>query len=200
MSLTLDPSMLPGDRSAFLHVNAWARDSTWLHGATTAYAQYGVVLFAGLLLAGYLLARRAGSRERVAASLWAPLAALLAVALNQPIAHGVAEPRPFTVYPDALVLAHRSADASFASDHATMAGAVGVALLLVSRRIGLLASGAAVLMAMARVYVGVHFPVDVVAGLLLGGLTAGGGWLLGRGVLLGVLDRLARSPLRGLVG
>ena len=124
MLLTIDPSTVGPDRSWFLDLNRWARHSGWLHEPIKLYAKYGVVLFALLLIIGYLLARRTGRLEAVAASLWAPLGVLLAVAINQPIASAVNERRPFTVFPHALVLVHRSTDASFASDHAVMAGAV----------------------------------------------------------------------------
>ena len=197
MQHTSDPSRLLDDRQWFLDVNSWARHTSALHGVVTAYAKYGVVLFALLLLAGYLVGRGNG---RVAAALWAPLATLAAVAINQPIARGIGEPRPFSVFPHALVLVHRSADASFASDHATMAGAVAVGLFLVSRALGVVATVAAIAMAVARVYVGVHFPVDVVAGLVLGGAIAGLGWLLARPVLTRLVGALGRSRLRILTG
>ena len=51
-------------------------------------------------------------------------------------------------------------------------------LLLVSRRLGAVAAVAAVLMAAVRVYVGAHYPLDVVAGLALGAVVSGLGWLL----------------------
>ena len=73
-------------------------------------------------------------------SLLAGAAVLLAVAINQPTVHAVNEPRPYTRLPHALVLVHRSVDASFPSDHATMAGAAAVGLLLVHRRLGLVSS------------------------------------------------------------
>jgi undecaprenyl-diphosphatase len=194
-----DPSTIADDRGLFLAINEWAQDTPWLHEPLRLYAGYGVVLFAGLLVAGYLLARRNGDQRALAASLWAGAATLLAVAINQPIARDVGEPRPFTVYPHALLLAHRSVDPSFASDHATMAGAVAAGLLLVSVRLGLVAVAAAALMAFARVYVGAHFPVDVLAGLALGGAVAGIGWLLLQKPLQALVGWAAHSRLRVLV-
>src|SRR3954451_6409325 len=192
----MDPSRFDDDRSLFSSINEWARDTPWLHGFLTAYAKYGVVLFAALLLVGYVVAWRRRSAPALAASIWAGAATLLAVAVNQPIASGVGEPRPFTVFPHALVLVHRSTDPSFASDHATMAGAVAVGLFFVSRRLGTIAAVAAVLMAFARVYVGAHFPVDVLAGLALVGVVSGIGWLLLRRPLTAAVQALGRTPLR----
>jgi undecaprenyl-diphosphatase len=179
-------------------VNDIARATPWLHPAAWAFAQFGVVLFAGLLVCGAWLARR-GPARTVAAALWAPLAVLLAVAVNQPLGRLVAAPRPYAVHPDLLVLVGRSADPSFPSDHAVMAGAVAAGLLLVHRRLGLVAALAAVLMAATRVYVGAHFPSDVVAGLVLGAGVSVVGWaLLGR-LLAEVVVVARRGPLRWLL-
>lgn len=51
------------DDRLLLDVNTFARDTGWLHGAVAAYANYGIVLFALLLLAGLVVARR-GSPAR----------------------------------------------------------------------------------------------------------------------------------------
>jgi undecaprenyl-diphosphatase len=161
----------------FLRVNDLARASAWLHAPAVAYAKYGLVVFAALLLIGVWQSRRSADRQ-LAAAIWAGLATLLAVAVNQPAAALVAEARPYAAHPSALVLVDRTTDWSFPSDHSVMAGAATVGLLLVSRRLGAVAAAAAVLMAATRVYVGAHYPHDVIAGLVLGGLVAGVGWLL----------------------
>ena len=67
------------------------------------------------------------------------------MALNQPVGHLFAEARPYAAHPGLLRLADPTSDFSFPSDHAVMAGAVAAGLLLVSRRLGLVAAAAAVL-------------------------------------------------------
>ena len=80
-----------------------------------------------------------------------------------------------------------------------MAGAAAAGLFLVSRRLGLLALVAALVMAFARVYVGVHFPVDVVAGLALVAVVTVAGWFVVRPLLIRLLAALGRTRLRPLV-
>jgi membrane-associated phospholipid phosphatase len=180
-------------------VNAFARATPWLHGPMRAFAEYGVALFAVLLLLSWWSARGEGLMRRVAASLWAPLGVLVALALNQVLVARFAEARPFTVLPHALVLVSRSSDYSFPSDHAVMAGAAAAGILLVHRRLGLVTAGLAVLMAFTRVYVGAHFPLDVVVGLAVGALVVVAGWLALGGLLTSWVVLLARTPARPLL-
>lgn len=181
------------NENLFASINDFARATPWLQGVVTAYATYGVVLFGALILLALWRARHA-PHARLAAAAWAGVATLLAVALNQPIVSLVAERRPFMVHPDALVLVARSTDWSFPSDHSVMAGACAVGLLIAARRLGVIAAVAAVLMAAARVYVGAHYPQDVVAGLLFGALVAGLGWYALRVPLTLLTARLRRVP------
>lgn len=53
-----------------------------------------------------------------------------------------------------------------------MAGALAVTTLLLSRRLGLIALPLAALAAFSRVFVGLHYPHDVLAGVLFGALVA----------------------------
>ncbi|GAB3669194.1 hypothetical protein GCM10027596_41110 [Nocardioides korecus] len=83
----------------FRLVNALTRDTPWLHAPATAFAKYGVILFAGLLAASWLLARRDGPLPRVAAALWAPIGALIALGLNRPWGRRSPSPARTPCYP-----------------------------------------------------------------------------------------------------
>jgi len=174
-------------------VNDLARHTGWLHGAILGYATYGLVLFAGLMMAA-LLIRRTGGDRGLAAAGWSALATLIAVGLNQPLVAAFGEPRPYTAHHGLLVLASRSSDGSFPSDHAVMAGAAAAGLWLASRALGAIAAAAAVLMAFSRVYIAAHYPWDVVAGLAFGALVAVVGWFLLRRPLVAVTAWLRRQP------
>ncbi len=182
---------MDANTSLFLTVNGFARSTPWLHGP--------LVLFAGLLIVGWWIARRDGEPAKVAAAVWAPLGTLLAVAVNQPIAAWVNESRPYAALPGILVLATPTADPAFPSDHAVMAGAVTAGLFLVNRRLGWVAAALAVLMVFSRVYIAAHYPLDVAVGLLLGAAVTLAGWAVLRRVLVRVVDEVRASRLRPLV-
>jgi undecaprenyl-diphosphatase len=182
------------DDRLLLAINHLSGGTPWLHSAMVDYTTYAVVLFGVLLLAGLVLARGASDR-RLAAIGWAGLAVPLAVALNPPIGRAVGEARPYVSHPHLIVLVQRTSDFSFPSDHAVMAGAVTAGLLLVSWRLGALAGALAALLAFSRVYVGAHYPWDVVVGLALGVGVTTSGWFLLRRPLTAVSHWLRRRPL-----
>jgi undecaprenyl-diphosphatase len=200
MSTTVVTASGPFDnRHDFLVINDWARDTSWLHGFMTFFASQGIWLFAAFVVAGWWLARCSCQPRRMATALWVPVATVVALLINQPLVSSVQERRPFVELRNILVLSKHTADYGFPSDHATMAGAIAAGILLVSWRLGIFAVLAALLMAFARVYVGVHWPRDVVAGLLLGATIAVVGYALLVPLMTRLVERLSLTRLRPLL-
>ncbi|WBB65545.1 phosphatase PAP2 family protein [Micromonospora sp. WMMD812] len=130
-----------------------------------------IVLLGALLVAAALTRLRGGPRNR-ALALVAPVPVLLAYGCSESLKSVVDEERPCRTATEAIIAGAcpPPGDWSFPSNHATIAGALAVATLLVSHRIGLVAVPVAVLAAFSRTFVGVHYPHDVAAGALLGAL------------------------------
>lgn len=188
------------DRALYKIVNRFADHTAWAHGLIRFYAKDGIALLAVLLLVGWWLARTSTTPvAKVSAAVWAGVGALLALAINQPIGAVIDRARPYNAIPNMHLLVDKTADFSFASDHATIAGAVAAGLWLVNRRLGIVATIAAFVMAFARVYVGAHYPGDVVGGLILGAVVVIGLHKFAAMALRPLATALAASALRALV-
>ena len=187
------------DSSLFRWINRLANRAGWAHGFFTAYAKYGIVLFAVLLIVAYLDGRRHDDLRAVAGRVWAGGAALVALGIGQLIGGAIDRARPYEAMTGVHLLVDKTTDFSFASDHATIAGAVAAGLWLVNRPLGTMATIAAVAMAFARVYVGAHYPGDVLGGLVLGAVVVVGLYKLAMIGLGPIATALARSPLRTLI-
>jgi membrane-associated phospholipid phosphatase len=186
------------DLRIFHAINDFARDTPWLQPLLAAYANDGVLLFIALLLTGWWLARKSTDPTAMVAAMWTPFGVLAALLVYDPIAVSVNETRPCNALRDIVVL-HCNTDGGFPSIHAVIAAAVTAGLWLVDRRLGIAAALAAVLMAFARVYVGAHYPRDVLAGLVLGGVVSLAGYILLRPVLRRILAFVGGTRLRFLV-
>lgn len=77
-------------------------------------------------------------------------------------------PRPFEVVEGIRVLRIHGLGESFPSGHTAIAAALAGAIKPYHHRAGLLLILFALLVGLSRVYLGVHFPVDVIAGFLIG--------------------------------
>jgi membrane-associated phospholipid phosphatase len=80
--------------------------------------------------------------------------------------------RPPLVYPEPKALVHVPHSGSFPSGHAAMAFACATVLAWWDPRLAVPAFVLAAAIAWSRVYVGVHWPLDVLGGAVLGVLVA----------------------------
>ena len=130
--------------------------------------QFAIVL-AGLVALTFLIPFAHRRRQRRSGAVLGTVSAGLALLVNQPISHLVDRGRPYLAHPHhAHLLIARSHDASFPSDHATGAFALAFGVWLYDRAIGSMLLVLAAIISFARVYVGTHYPGDVVAGAAIG--------------------------------
>ena len=85
-------------------------------------------------------------------------------------------PRPFVSHAVNLLIAHDN-EGSFPSGHVAFFFALAMAVYFYNRRAGQWLFAAAILISVARVFAGVHYPSDILAGALVGMLA---GWLVWR--------------------
>ncbi|MFG3280651.1 phosphatase PAP2 family protein [Streptomyces sp. NPDC048111] len=161
------------DGGLYGDITDFARHTPWLNGPVSAYTSYGVALFAVFMLAGWWLARRKDASV-MAAALATPVAVVLAYVVNDAVKSVFTEPRPCRALPHDFLIEKCPPldDYAFPSNHSTVVAAAAVALFLVDRRLGAVAAVAALLMGASRVYVGAHYPHDVLVAFATGAVVA----------------------------
>jgi undecaprenyl-diphosphatase len=119
-------------------------------------------------------------------------ATLAADGLSYVLRQWIGRDRPPLVYPDPRPLVHLPHSGAFPSGHAASAFAAATVIAWASRRLAIPAYLLATLVAWSRVYVGVHWPLDVIGGAVLGTLVA-----IALLKLSAVRPQLLRAPREG---
>ncbi|OGI60421.1 hypothetical protein A2641_00115 [Candidatus Nomurabacteria bacterium RIFCSPHIGHO2_01_FULL_37_25] len=103
------------------------------------------------------------------------LSAFFSGVLAQVLAYGLKiffhTSRPFLDLPNVSALFHETGFA-FPSGHATFFAALSVSLFFTHKKVGYIFMFFALLIGLARIIAGVHFPVDILGGFILGAFTA----------------------------
>ena len=143
----------------------------WLGSLFSAIEAASIPFMVAATLSLWLLARPARGRKWKLAAASAVGAAAAALLVNQVVHSLWDRPRPYEDH----VVGHPwagSTDPSFPSDHASASIAIAVAVFMFDRVVGSLFLAAAGLIAVGRVFVGAHYPADVLAGVVVGAASA----------------------------
>lgn len=149
------------NQTLFLMIDATPSTPSALIGVARFIADYAIYLVPLSLLAMWL----SGDARRRETALHACCATLLALGINQVIGMLWPHPRPFVMGVGHSFLEH-TPDPSFPSDHGTIFACIALTLLLDgATRYGVAILLTGLVVAWARVFVGVHFPLDMVGAI-----------------------------------
>ena len=155
------------DYTLFRSVNDLAQRAAWLDHAGAFLSNYSPYIVVGLLVVLWFWGRREQRWRNRQSLIHAAIALLLGLLVTQLIGMVWYRPRPFLTHHVHLLVA-KTFDTSFPSVHATSMFAIAVSVLLYSRKWGIGLLILAVAISLDRVFVGLHYPGDVMAGALIG--------------------------------
>lgn len=165
---------MPGDAAIAAWLRTYAGPFEWLTVFVASYVPYLIVLAAVVLLA-----KEPRGRMKIWKLAYVALAAVVGRGILASLVHQVwNRPRPFVAEGFSPLLA-LAPSASFPSGHVTLLFGISVALLMAGRKKeGWWLTGLSLAVGIARVAAGVHWPSDIVGGIVAGVVGAWGVRLL----------------------
>lgn len=159
--------LLQLDYQWFQKINQLGADASWLNPVMRFFAEKAEYVFLiGVIV--YWFSRTASNRKMVAGAL---LSMGLATSCGAVLGHFFYRDRPFVAHSVIQLIKHAE-NASFPSDHAMGAFAIATTFWLYKRKSGIAWLILAGCIALSRVWTGVHYPLDVIAGAVIGAAAA----------------------------
>lgn len=156
--------MIQGDYNLFLLFNELSEKYFWVDVLAIFFAHYF-----GYVIVGSSVALLVVNRKKYWPIIWRSLAAaFISRFIFASAIHFLwFRPRPF-VHNDIFVLLEHANTASFPSGHATFYFAFAATVFFLNKKLGIVFLGGATAVSLARVFVGIHWPSDIIGGALLG--------------------------------
>jgi undecaprenyl-diphosphatase len=156
------------DTSLFLFINQGLQNNI-LDAVMVFITNRSYLLLVALLIPLFIKDHRKG----LFVFLIAALGFFAADGLSGFVKHIIGRPRPCQVIPETRLVIGCLKSFSFPSAHATTSFAAAALIGHYFRKAAVPAFAIAVLVAFSRIYLGVHYPSDVLGGAVLGGAVAG---------------------------
>lgn len=150
--------------SVFLFINQFAGNNTLIDQILISLAQATPYIFIVILALLWF----SGNLAKMTSSFQAGLAVLLGMLTSYVISLFYYHSRPFVQGLGTQLVEH-APDSSFPSDHTTFIFCIAIMLLFSksTRSLAYVLSGVSLISGLSRVYVGVHFPLDIVGAILV---------------------------------
>lgn len=159
------------DEAIFTMCTTLWRRSSLLDATAVALAQWTPMVMLFLITAaGFGFGWTVSPHISIALALTAVVAAVSARVVNEPLSRSFARPRPFDTCMVNALMRHESGE-SFPSNHATGAFALACPFIGFEPYAGVLFT-LAVLLCLSRLYTGLHYFTDIVAGAINGTVMA----------------------------
>ncbi|PEA06322.1 undecaprenyl-diphosphatase [Bacillus cereus] len=153
---------------AFRAINDLGKQYSFLNSTMIFLAEY-MVYFLGLIIIAYWFTR---SRKNKMMIIQALIAFVTAEIIGKLAGKFYLNYQPFVVLPDVNKLVNHAVDNSFPSDHTILFFSICFSFWLVRKKTGWLWLVLAFCVAISRIWVGVHYPFDVVTGALVGSISS----------------------------
>lgn len=151
----------------FQQINSWAGENVCLDSLGIFFAEYLIYILVGVALLLF--------RKNLKRAVFAGLAAVLAkFGIVELIRIFWSRTRPF-IENNVNLLIEKASDPSFPSGHASASFALSYVVYYYNKKAGIFFFVASFLIAITRVFVGVHWPLDIVGGAVVGVFS---GWLV----------------------
>ncbi|WP_088011810.1 undecaprenyl-diphosphatase [Gottfriedia acidiceleris] len=153
--------------SIFKLINSFAGKWPALDNLMIFLSKSAILIVIGILC--YLWFQKGNERKHTA--FYIVLTLILALGSNFIIHQFYYHARPFVDHHVTKLISH-SSDSSFVSDHGTLVFSTALILLLRKDRLGIFSLVWAILVGVSRIYVGVHYPFDIIGAFILASIVA----------------------------
>lgn len=153
--------------SIFKLINSFAGKWPALDNVMIFLSKSAILIVIALLAYLWILK----GNERKYTAFYIVLTLILALGGNFIIHQFYYHARPFVNHHVTKLITH-SSDSSFVSDHGTLVFSTALILLFRKDRLGLISLVWAILVGISRIFVGVHYPFDIIGAFILAGIVA----------------------------